>query len=82
MEKVQRIFKQTYRNYLKLKLKISSQDTELNEYGFDSISLTQFANKLNQEYKLELTPTIFFEYPTLHSFADTWLKNIREHSPD
>ncbi|MCP4113199.1 MAG: SDR family NAD(P)-dependent oxidoreductase, partial [Desulfobacteraceae bacterium] len=44
-------------------------DAELSEFGFDSISLTEFANILNEKYKLELIPTIFFEYPTISSFA-------------
>jgi polyketide synthase PksN len=44
-------------------------DTELNEYGFDSITLTEFANELNREYRLELNPTAFFEHPTLRDFT-------------
>ncbi|MBS1159651.1 MAG: pksN [Proteobacteria bacterium] len=40
-------------------------DVELTEYGFDSISFTQLANDLNERLGLELTPTLFFEYPTL-----------------
>ena len=55
---------------LKVKLEDIDGDTELSEYGFDSISLTEFANRLNQEYQLELTPTIFFEYPALGSLAE------------
>ena len=41
----------------------------MSEFGFDSISLTEFGNTLNQTYQLELMPTIFFEHPTLRSFA-------------
>jgi polyketide synthase PksN len=54
-----------------LKVKIEDIDplTDLNEYGFDSITLTQFSNILNQQYKIELAPTIFFEHSTLDSFA-------------
>lgn len=44
-------------------------DVELTEYGFDSIGFTQFANRLNELYRLELTPTLFFEYPTLEGLA-------------
>ncbi|MCP4622475.1 MAG: hypothetical protein GY850_02975, partial [bacterium] len=54
-------------------LKVTPEDidteAELNEYGFDSITLTEFANRLNEKYKLELTPTLFFEYPTIDRFA-------------
>jgi len=45
-------------------------DEELTEYGFDSIGFTQFANRLNDRFGLELTPTLFFEYPTLEGLAD------------
>ncbi len=44
-------------------------DEELTEYGFDSIGFTQFANRLNDCFDLELTPTLFFEYPTLDGLA-------------
>lgn len=44
-------------------------DIELTEYGFDSIGFTQFANRLNALFDLELTPTLFFEYPTLDGLA-------------
>ena len=54
---------------LKVKGEDIDLDSELSEYGFDSISLTQLANQLNQSYRLELTPTIFFEHPTLDGFA-------------
>lgn len=54
-------------------LKVSSDDldpdVELTEYGFDSIGFTQFANRLNDRFDLDLTPTLFFEYPTLDGLA-------------
>ncbi len=54
-------------------LKVSADDLdpdeELTEYGFDSIGFTQFANRLNDRFALELTPTLFFEYPTLDGLA-------------
>ena len=40
-------------------------DSELSEYGFDSISLTELANRLNSEFDLDLMPTLFFEFPTI-----------------
>lgn len=45
-------------------------DIEFNEYGFDSISFTQFADALNQRFDLSLTPTLFFEHTTLARLAD------------
>jgi len=38
---------------------------ELSEFGFDSISLTHFANSLNKAWNLALMPTVFFEHPTI-----------------
>lgn len=50
------------------------------EYGCDSIVYTEFANELNQKYKLDLTPTIFFEYRTLETLFDYLTKHIVECS--
>ncbi|OIB02943.1 mixed polyketide synthase/non-ribosomal peptide synthetase [Paenibacillus sp. LC231] len=68
---------QTVSKLLKVKLEDIDMHSELSEYGFDSISLTQFANQLNEEYHLELTPTVFFEYTTLDSFAEYLLAEHR-----
>jgi acyl transferase domain-containing protein/acyl carrier protein len=54
---------------LKLEPADLSPETELTEYGFDSITFTQFANALNDRFDLEVTPTLFFEYPTLEQLA-------------
>nr|WP_274518184.1 beta-ketoacyl synthase N-terminal-like domain-containing protein [Dickeya dianthicola] len=45
-------------------------NTELSQFGLDSILLTEFSNQLNRQYRLALTPTVFFEYPTLGEFVD------------
>ena len=50
-------------------------ETELGEYGFDSITFTDFTNRLNKQYGTELTPTIFFEYPTVAEFSEYLLDN-------
>ncbi|WP_166706504.1 MULTISPECIES: SDR family NAD(P)-dependent oxidoreductase [Bacillus amyloliquefaciens group] len=61
-------------NLMTEQLKVQPDDIDLNvefsEYGYDSISLTIFANMINQKYNISLTPTTFFEYPTLGSFAE------------
>jgi len=44
-------------------------DEELTEYGFDSIAFTQFSNRLSDRLNLDLTPTVFFEFPTLEGLA-------------
>ncbi|ASJ54821.1 polyketide synthase [Brevibacillus formosus] len=54
-------------------LKVDKEDmeihAELHEYGFDQIKLTEFTNKLNQAYELELTPSVLVEYPTLFAIS-------------
>ncbi|MGD6960813.1 SDR family NAD(P)-dependent oxidoreductase [Fictibacillus phosphorivorans] len=42
-------------------------EDEFSNFGFDSISLTKFSNHLNKKFKLDLMPSIFFEYSTLHT---------------
>ncbi|MEY4485335.1 MAG: hypothetical protein RL693_2787, partial [Verrucomicrobiota bacterium] len=44
-------------------------DGELTQYGFDSIRLTELANRLNKTFSLELMPTLFFEHTTLRAIA-------------
>ncbi len=40
-------------------------DDNLADFGFDSIGLAEFATRLGQHYGIEMTPAIFFSYPTL-----------------
>jgi len=54
---------------LKVKLSEVDLDSELNEYGFDSITFTELANKINQEYSLEISPALFFEQPTIRGIV-------------
>ncbi|AGP33713.1 SDR family NAD(P)-dependent oxidoreductase [Sorangium cellulosum] len=44
-------------------------ETELNEYGFESISLIEFTNSINRRYGVELMPTAFFEHRTFGALA-------------
>lgn len=63
-----------------LGVKVSEIDPEdeLDDYGFDSIKLTQFTNKINSKYSLELTPALFFEYTTLELAADHLEQEYKE----
>lgn len=55
-----------------LKVKPSDIDyrAEFSEFGFDSVSLTVFGNTLNEQYDIELSPTVFFEFPTVNDLVD------------
>ncbi|MCP5006300.1 MAG: SDR family NAD(P)-dependent oxidoreductase, partial [Planctomycetes bacterium] len=69
-DKIRKMLKQTVSKTLKIDIGDIDIDVEFNEYGFDSITLTGFANQLNNKYNLELTPTVLFEHSTIGSFAD------------
>ncbi|KPA10853.1 protein containing Beta-ketoacyl synthase, partial [Candidatus Magnetomorum sp. HK-1] len=44
-------------------------NADFSDYGFDSITFTQFANQINEKYNLEITPTLFFEYSSIENIA-------------
>ncbi|MDK8189824.1 SDR family NAD(P)-dependent oxidoreductase [Paenibacillus sp. UMB7766-LJ446] len=54
-------------------------DVEFGEYGFDSISFTDFAGMLNEQYSLQLTPTVFFEHSTVRSLSSYLVTTYPEH---
>ncbi|MGA5042269.1 SDR family NAD(P)-dependent oxidoreductase [Streptomyces capoamus] len=55
---------------LKVDLDEIESDVPLNDYGFDSIIFTTFAARVNKTLGLDLTPPVFFEYPTLDRLTD------------
>jgi acyl transferase domain-containing protein/acyl carrier protein len=81
-EKVLDFLKHKVARILKVKPENIDIEEELNEYGFDSIHLTDFGNQLNEEYQLPvdrpLNPTIFFEYPTLKSVTGYLVREYRD----
>ncbi|MBO9489818.1 SDR family NAD(P)-dependent oxidoreductase [Endozoicomonas sp. G2_1] len=44
-------------------------DAELLELGFDSVSITELLEEVNQIFELQLMPQVLFDHPTLRSFA-------------
>ena len=56
---------------LKLDADDISSDKILLDLGFDSIGLTTFANAVNEKYQLDLTPVLFFDYPSIDEIATT-----------
>uniref|UniRef100_UPI0029167C3C type I polyketide synthase n=1 Tax=Bradyrhizobium sp. SZCCHNRI2014 TaxID=3057285 RepID=UPI0029167C3C len=46
------------------------QDVNFADYGFDSVSLTALARDLSAHYGIELSPGIFFSYPTLKKLGE------------
>ncbi|MDD2708609.1 MAG: SDR family NAD(P)-dependent oxidoreductase [Verrucomicrobiae bacterium] len=62
--------KQMVAKVLRLDLSVLDEESDLSEYGFDSITFTSLCNEINQAWGLEMTPAILFEHQTLKSFAD------------
>ncbi len=70
LRKVQKKVSGIVSEILKVDLRDIDPDADMSEYGFDSISLTELINKINEAYDFELMPAIFFEYSSIDSFAD------------
>ncbi|AZE49482.1 Polyketide synthase [Pseudomonas chlororaphis] len=41
----------------------------LTDYGFDSITYVELANRINRDYALDITPALFYEHKTLGAVA-------------
>ncbi|MED1923761.1 beta-ketoacyl synthase N-terminal-like domain-containing protein, partial [Bacillus velezensis] len=53
-------------------------DENLADFGFDSVSLSEFANVLGNRYDIEITPDVFFAYPTLDRLSGYLLKRYSD----
>ncbi|MGK5507745.1 SDR family NAD(P)-dependent oxidoreductase [Brevibacillus formosus] len=69
-ESVQATIIQLASQILKVESEEIDPDIELKEYGFDPVKLTEFSTKINQKYKLELTPAVMMDYPTLKHMTE------------
>ena len=59
-----------------LKIPTNRLDSDINlaDFGFDSISLAEFARGIGKHYELEVIPSVFFGYSTLSALTDYLLK--------
>ncbi|MBW4084437.1 SDR family NAD(P)-dependent oxidoreductase [Paenibacillus sp. S150] len=46
------------------------EDTELGDYGFDSLSFTRLADQLNDDFQITVSPALFFQYTTVRKLAE------------
>ncbi|MGA1867991.1 MAG: phosphopantetheine-binding protein [bacterium] len=68
-------------------LGVDEHDIDLYEdmsiYGFDLMKFTEFANKINKKYSLEITHNIFYEYSTIdplpHYLYDTYKESFMSY---
>jgi thioester reductase-like protein len=86
-------FEKDIRKYISEQLKVREEDIDENEelsaYGFDSIGLKRFSSRLEDEYGFDLTPAVFFEFPTVRRFVvhlmseqpETIGRYYRKHEP-
>ena len=56
-------------DFLKLDEADISPDSVLLDLGFDSIGLTTYANEINSVYGVDVTPVLFFDYPSIQEVA-------------
>lgn len=64
-----------------LKLSVDKLDSTVNigNFGFDSISLKVFADKISGKYDIEVSPTIFFSANTIRSLTENLIGEYQEH---
>ncbi|MEO7324485.1 MAG: SDR family NAD(P)-dependent oxidoreductase [Dokdonella sp.] len=55
--------------FLKLDESDISPDSVLLDLGFDSIGLTTYANAINDKYGVDVTPVLFFDYPSIQEIS-------------
>jgi len=63
---------------LKLLPEDLSTEKILLEMGFDSITLGEFATRISTAFRIDLTPVVFFEYPSIEKLAAHLATDRRE----
>ncbi|MBY0088466.1 non-ribosomal peptide synthetase [Brevibacillus brevis] len=78
LQKVEFALMQTVSDLLQVPTTDIDVRVELSELGFNQVLLTEFANKLNQQYHIGLIPNVFVECPTLQQLASYLLEEFEE----
>ncbi|MGC6177121.1 SDR family NAD(P)-dependent oxidoreductase [Lacrimispora sp. 38-1] len=82
MDSICKDIKKAVSDILRIKEKDIFLHKEMSEYGFNSLTFTELTNRMNDLYRIRINPSIFFEYPTLSSFAaylaEEHCQNIQE----
>lgn len=68
-EAVLAMVRQQTGKHLGLKETQLDDDSDWSVFGFDSILLSSFVNRLNTELNIDLMPTVFFEAPNIRLFG-------------
>ncbi|MCP5003507.1 MAG: SDR family NAD(P)-dependent oxidoreductase, partial [Planctomycetes bacterium] len=70
--------KETVHHLLKVPKDQMDMDENLSDFGFDSITLAEFARNLSDRFTIELTPSLFFGYPTLEKLTEYLMSEHEE----
>jgi polyketide synthase PksN len=54
------------------------REENLADFGFDSVSLAQYANLLTNHFGIEITPSLFFGYSTIEKLTQYFLAEYEE----
>ena len=75
-QSVQWELKEVASELLELPREQLEEQSNLAEFGFDSISLAMFARRLSERFGVEVLPSVFFSYPSLQKLTQYF---TREH---
>ncbi|RKZ86642.1 MAG: hypothetical protein DRR19_14705 [Candidatus Parabeggiatoa sp. nov. 1] len=79
LEKLQPDLLKTISAILKINETDLDSNQEFSEYGFESISSIEFANRLNDKYNLEITPVVFLEHASINSLSQFLCAEYQAH---
>ncbi|MBF0225156.1 MAG: SDR family NAD(P)-dependent oxidoreductase [Desulfobacterales bacterium] len=83
IEKIKQDLAKAISSILKVKENDIDFDENMSEFGFDSITITEFAKIIVEKYNIELTPANLFEYPTINGLStylfDEHKNSVTEH---
>ena len=63
---------------MKLSVEFIELDTAMSDYGFDSITLTELANRINQRWSTDIMPTLLFEQENVDDLAQSLVSDFGE----
>ena len=70
VDRIKATLTQHVKTILKMDGEVIAGDEELEALGFESVTLTELSQKINDEWELNVTPTLFFQYHTLNKLAE------------
>lgn len=79
---IEEMLERDFKNIISILLNIKTEDLDieqnLTDFGFDSINLSIFAKKIEKYLRVEVSPSIFFNYTTIQKLVEYFMENNRE----